>query len=88
MLIFHMHVQNDMDRPLRGLNLHAIWEQLEPEQADVVDLEPGASIEFWCNDPCQHLFLSRFRAAVEAAGGTVWDVWFRLVSELPPPPQE
>jgi hypothetical protein len=86
--MFHMHIQNDMDRALRGLNLHLVWEELEPGQVDVVDLEPGASIEIQCNDPNQHLFSERFRAAVEAAGGMVWDVWFCPVSELPPPPQE
>lgn len=86
--MYHMHVQNDMAVALNRLNLHAIWEEIDPAQEDVVTLEPGASIQFYCNDPNGHLFLKRFKAAVEAAGGTVWDVWVRPVEDLPPPPQE
>ena len=81
---YHMHVQNDMDVTIRGLNLLSVWELLEPGHMDVVSLEPEESIEFKCTDPNPHLFQKRFKAAVEAAGGVYEQVWFKSVDELPP----
>lgn len=80
---FHIHVQNDMDTAIRGLNLLAVWEKLEPGQDDVISLEPGESVEFKCSYPEHHLIRRRFTAAVEAAGGTFPTVWYCPVSDLP-----
>jgi hypothetical protein len=64
-----MSVHNGMDVPIRNLNLRSVWENLEPDQGDVVTLDADETIDFRCNDPNQHLFRRRFKAAVEAAGG-------------------
>jgi hypothetical protein len=85
---YHVHIQNDMENAVVGLNLHAIWEQLEDGQEDIVNLDPGESIEFRCNDPMEHLISKRFRTEVERVGGTTGDVWMLPVEDLPLPPQE
>jgi len=86
--LYHMHVQNDMETTVSRLNLRSVWESLEPGQEDLVSLEPGASVEFKCNDPNPHLFRKRFSAAVSAAGGDPTLVWFKPVSEVDPPAEE
>lgn len=79
---YHVHVQNDMNVTIRGLNLLSVWEQLEPGHMDVVSLEPGESIEFKCTDPNPHLFQKRFKQAVTDVGGTPDGVWFGFMGSL------
>jgi hypothetical protein len=81
--LFHVHVQNDMDEPIHGLNLGSVWRDLEPGQADVVSLDSGTFIEFECNDADRRHVAQRFSAAVTAAGGTPGDVWWAEVGSLP-----
>jgi hypothetical protein len=80
---FHVHVQNDMSSSLSGLNIGSVWAELEAGQVDVVNLEPGESVEFHCNDPDNRHVRKRFNAAVTAAGGTVGEVWWASVGSLP-----
>ena len=81
--LYHVHVQNDGAEAVNGLNLGAVWRDLEEGQTDVVSLGPGESIEFHCNDADRRHIPQRFAAAVTAAGGTQPEVWWGEVGSLP-----
>jgi hypothetical protein len=81
--LYHVHVQNDMEIAIGGLNLRYIWSDIEPGQSDVITLEAGESVEFYCSDPRRRLFHKLFNESVVAAGGTVGEVWWAYVGSLP-----